>query len=315
MQGTDGNLYGTTSGGGPHGYCGYPIPVGGTVFKITPAGILTTLYSFCSTTNCTDGDGPYGELVQATDGNFYGTTNGGGGHGYCGGLGCGTVFEITHAGTLTTLYELLLSSRIALMAYFLTQAVCRKMNGNFYGITYQGGANGSGTVFSLSVNLQSHSLQFVPVTPCRLVDTRNPDGEFGGPPIQGGTFRNFPIPDNLNCGIPNTAGAYSLNVTVVPHESLGYLTIWPAGQQQPLVSTLNSLDGRVKANAAIVLAGGNGAVSVFASDTTDVVLDIDGYFTPAGSTTLTFYPLSPCRVADTRNPDGWLGGPYLQGWS
>ncbi len=154
-----------------------------------------------------------------------------------------------------------------------------------------------------TVSVITAALQFIAVTPC----------EFGGPPIQGGTFRNFPIPDNLNCGIPNAAGAYSLNVTVVPHEPLGYLTIWPAGQPQPLVSTLNSLDGRVKANAAIVPAGDNGAVSVFASNTTDVVLDIDGYFTPAGNSTLTFYPLSPCRVADTRNPNGWLGGPYLQG--
>ena len=64
---------------------------------------------------------------------------------------------------------------------------------------------------------------------------------------------------------------------------------------------MNSLDGRVKANAAIVPAGANGAVSVFASNTTNVVLDIDGYFAPVGGSTLAFYPLPPCRVADTRN--------------
>jgi hypothetical protein len=157
------------------------------------------------------------------------------------------------------------------------------------------------------------ALQFVPVMPCRVVDTRNPDGEFGGPPIQGGTYRSFPLPDNPNCGIPATAAAYSLNVTVVPQGILGYLTVWPTGQPQPVVSTMNSLDGRIKANAAIVPAGSGEAVSVYVTDTTNVVLDIDGYFAPVGSSTLAFYPLSPCRVADTRNADGPLGGPYLAG--
>jgi len=159
----------------------------------------------------------------------------------------------------------------------------------------------------------SPPLQFVAVAPCRVVDTRNADGEFGGPSIQGGTYRNFAIPDNQSCGIPNTAAAYSLNVTVVPHEPLGYLTVWPTGEEQPTVSTLNSLDGRVKANAAIVPAGTSEAVSVFASNTTDVVLDVDGYFAPVSGSTLAFYPLTPCRVADTRNLNGPLGGPYLGG--
>lgn len=73
--------------------------------------------------------------------------------------------------------------------------------------------------------------------------------------------------------------ACSLNVTVVPAKSLGYLTIWPAGQPQPFVSTLNSWDGRVAANAAIVPAGQNGAVSVYVTDDAQVVLDLNGYFT------------------------------------
>ena len=155
--------------------------------------------------------------------------------------------------------------------------------------------------------------QFVPVTPCRVVDTRNPDGTFGGPPIQGGTSRSFPIPQG-SCNIPSTAADYSLNVTVVPHEPLGFLTIWPSGETQPTVSLMNSTDGRVKADAAIVPAGiPNGSVSVYVSDTSDVVLDIDGYFTSPGGSTLTFYPLTPCRVVDTRGADGPLGGPYLSG--
>lgn len=155
------------------------------------------------------------------------------------------------------------------------------------------------------------ALQFVTVTPCRVVDTRNPKGPFGGPPISGGTERDFPLP-NGSCGIPSNAAAYSLNVTVVPQGRLGYLTVWPTGENQPVVSTMNS-DGRTKANAAIVPTGTNGAVSVYASNTTNVILDIDGYFVPVGNSTLTFYPVTPCRVFDTRNPKGPLGGPYLQG--
>ena len=76
---------------------------------------------------------------------------------------------------------------------------------------------------------------------------------------------------------------------------------------------MNSPDGRTKANAAIVPAGAGGSVSVYVSDTTNLVLDIDGYFAPVGSSTLAFYALAPCRVIDTRDSDGPLGGPYLNG--
>jgi len=157
----------------------------------------------------------------------------------------------------------------------------------------------------------SSATQFVPVTPCRIVDTRNPDGPFGGPAVAGGTSRDFAIP-NSACGIPSTAAGYSMNVAVVPRRALGYLTLWPSGQSQPLVATLNSIDGRVKSNAAIVPAGANGAVTVFATDTTDVVLDVNGYFVAGSSpTALAFYSLTPCRIADTRNATAPLGGPSL----
>ena len=156
-------------------------------------------------------------------------------------------------------------------------------------------------------------LQFVPVTPCRVVDTRNPNGVFGGPPIQGGAQpRAFPLPQGP-CNIPSTAIAYALNATVVPHGPLGYLTILPAGELVPTTSTLNSLDGRLKADAAIVQGGVNAAVSVYASNTTDLILDINGYFVSSSGSTLAFFPLTPCRVADTRKPVGDLGGPPLSG--
>src|SRR5208283_3260829 len=132
----------------------------------------------------------------------------------------------------------------------------------------------------------------------RLLDTRT---GYGGP-IQGGTSEPFNLPQlalEQGCADLSTAAAYSLNVTVVPPGPLGYLTIWPTGETQPVVSTLNSLDGRVKANAAIVPASNN-AVSVFVSNNTDLVIDINGYFAPAGLNGLSLYPVAPCRVLDTR---------------
>jgi len=161
----------------------------------------------------------------------------------------------------------------------------------------------------------ANPLQFVPAPPCRVVDTRQPEGPYGGPYLSGGQSRSFAISLG-SCNIPTAAVAYSLNVTVAPHTgNLGYLTIWPMAEAQPVVSTLNSPDGRVKANAAIVPAGAGGAVSVYASDATDVILDINGYFeSPAAQTLmLQFYPLPLCRVLDTRGPTGVFGGPYLYG--
>jgi hypothetical protein len=152
------------------------------------------------------------------------------------------------------------------------------------------------------------ALQLVPVSPCRLVDTRPQYG--GNGPILGGNFQSFILTGK--CNIPATAAAFSLNVAVVPQGPLGYLTIWPTGGPQPVVSTLNSLDGRIKANAAIIGAGTGGAVSVYVTNTTNVVLDIDAYFTPAVDSALAFYPLTPCRIADTR-PERGGGGPIPGG--
>jgi len=141
VQGTDGNLYGTTNEGGANG--------GGTVFKITASGTLTTLYSFCSQTSCTDGAYPVAALVQAADGNFYGTTAGGGANGQ------GTVFKITHNGTLTTLYNFCSQSG-CMDGEEPTAALVQATNGNFYGTTQSGGVInstcpfGCGTVFKIT---------------------------------------------------------------------------------------------------------------------------------------------------------------------
>jgi uncharacterized repeat protein (TIGR03803 family) len=241
-------------------------------------------------------------------GNLYGTTQ-------CDGANSlGNVFKMTKSGeswTYTSLHDFSGGSNDG---QFPASNVTVDLSGNLYGTAFSGGTGaactgGCGVVWEIAVGPG----QFVPATPCRLVDTR------GGGPIQGGTFETFNLPQlasGKGCADLSSAAAYSLNVTVVPQGPLGYLTIWPAGTIQPNVSTLNSYDGRVKAVAAIVPAGASGAVSVYVTNTTDVILDIDGYFAAPSQQTLQFYPLPPCRVADTRNSTDFaqsLGAPYLMG--
>jgi len=135
LRGPDGNFYGTTAFGGAHG--------DGTIFRVTPSGVLTTLYSLCSQSRCTDGEFPYAGLAQAIDGDFYGTTYSGGA------TGVGTVFKITPSGTLTTLYS------------FCTRTACtdgknpyaglvRGTDGEFYGTTSQGEGYTHGTIFKIT---------------------------------------------------------------------------------------------------------------------------------------------------------------------
>jgi hypothetical protein len=180
-------------------------------------------------------------------------------------------------------------------------------------VSVLGGGSAPASASDPTIVSPQNTLHFVPVVPCRIADTRASNGPFGGPALAGGSTRAFIIPNSV-CRIPVMAQAYSVNVTVAPSGSLGFVTVWPAGQPQPVASTLNSLDGRVKSNAAIVRAGTGGAISVFASNATDLVLDINGYFVAAGEiTSLAFYPIAPCRIADTRKPAAPLGGPSLIG--
>jgi len=133
VQATDGNLYGTTPNGG------YKIGVG-TVFKITPSGTLTTLYTFCPLGgNCLHGYNPFAGLIQATDGNFYGTTYAGGAN------AAGTVFKITPTGTLTTLHIFASTDGDGPYA-----SLIQATDGNFYSTTYAGGTNGYGTIFKMT---------------------------------------------------------------------------------------------------------------------------------------------------------------------
>ena len=125
----------------------------------------------------------------------------------------------------------------------------------------------------------------------------------GGPFLQARQERDFPILESSCIPSGVTPAAYSFNVTAVPHpahQRLGYLTVWPAGVQQPVVSTLNNPTGTIVANAAIVPAGTNGAIAVFPNNTTDLLIDVNGYFGTPGSGGLSLHPTAPCRVIDTR---------------
>lgn len=140
IQATDGNFYGTTSYGGPNGYAN------GTVFQIKPDGTFTTIYNFCSLPNCTDGAGPIAGLIEATNGNLYGTASVGGD------FGAGTIFEISPQGEVTTLHS------------FCSQPSCtdgeipsgnllQATTGKFYGMTQLGGTSVYGTVYSFDIGL------------------------------------------------------------------------------------------------------------------------------------------------------------------
>jgi uncharacterized repeat protein (TIGR03803 family) len=129
VQGVDGNFYGTTAFGGTNGY--------GTVFKITPSGNETVLYSFAGGS---DGAAPWAGLLLGNDGSFYGTTNGGGTAGY------GTVFKITPSGT-----ENVLDFFTGTDGEGPWSSVLQGSDGNLYGTTYYGGTNGNGTVFKITL--------------------------------------------------------------------------------------------------------------------------------------------------------------------
>ena len=102
-----------------------------------------------------------------------------------------------------------------------------------------------------------------------------------------------------SCNIPSSAAAYSLNFSVVPHGPLFYMTVWPTGETRPTVSTLNDIPGQIIANAAIVVAGTSGEVSVYPTNDTDLIIDINGYFAPAGTGGLSLYA---CSLAGSSTP-------------
>lgn len=147
-------------------------------------------------------------------------------------------------------------------------------------------------------------LPFVGTNPCRIADTRDAGfpGAYGPPSLAAGVPRNFPLAGQ--CGIPLSAGAMSLNITVTNTLGPGFILIYPQGGAQPVVSTLNYIAGQTVANAAIVPLGTGGGVTVIAGVSgTDLIIDTNGYYggSVQASVTGSCNPGSSIRVI---NADG-----------
>ena len=183
--GADGNFYGTTESGGIfNGDAGCPNGCG-TVFKISPAGQFTSLYKFCSTTdingNCTDGIIPASGMIQATNGNFYGTTL------YGGTSGWGNIFQITPSGVLTSMYSFCSQTNCADGGLAPNEPFILGADGNLYSTTYSRGVNGGGTFFRFTPKGQLttlYSFCFSLKTPC-------PDGSSPHGSLAQGSDGNF----------------------------------------------------------------------------------------------------------------------------
>lgn len=171
IQGTDGNLYGTTATGGAGGY--------GTAFSITPSGKVTVLHSF---DYVDDGfPGPY-QLLQARDGNFYGVSPDGVGTGCIG--GCGSVFRVSPKGDFKTLYKFCALANCA-DGYAPEGALTQGSDGNLYGSNVIDDVNGGGTIFKLTLEGQLTTLySFCSVGDCL-------DGDFPGSGVVQGTDGNL----------------------------------------------------------------------------------------------------------------------------
>ncbi len=219
IQATDGNLYGTTVGGGANSY--------GTVFRITLSGALTTLYSFCSQQpDCSDGSEPLAPVIQGSDGSFYGTTSSGGTDYY------GTVFSITPSGTLTILHRFSGYTDGAGPYAGLIQAT----DGNFYGTTLVGGTYWGGTVFRITPEGTLETLyNFCPQPP------ECPDGAYPYSGLVQG-------PDGALYGTTAEGGAYANNGTVFKITLRGALTT---------LHSFDSIDGTYPWGSLIEATYGN----------------------------------------------------------
>jgi len=277
VQGTNGNLYGTTFYGGPGNY--------GTVFEVTTAGKLTTIYSFCSVASCADGTQPEGGLLLASNGSFYGVTNTGGAY------GLGTVFKITAAGKLTTLH-----SFNSTEGDVPTAGLIQATDGNFYGTTISGGAYGQGAAFEITASGTFTTLHSFCGGFC--VDGASPmsgliqaaDGNFYGTAYDGG-------PSNNNVCYPYSGGGTAFQLT-----SSGTLTT--------LVPEFCQPNGFYPNSAPVQAANGNfyGTTAVGGDGTTNIGYGTVYEMTTTGSLTWLYSFCLQTACADGSNPQALILG-------
>jgi uncharacterized repeat protein (TIGR03803 family) len=217
---TDGNFYGTTHNDGGANNAG-------TVFKMTIGGKLTTLYTFCSQTACADGEAPEGALVQASNGNFYGTTYNGGAYGY------GTIFEITQSGTFKTLYSFCARTNCNDGGQ-PTSGLVQGTDGNLYGTTYYYGSHRAGTAYEITT-AGKFKLLYTFCAQANCADGSNP---FGG--LVQGLNGNFYGTTNVG-GIDNYGTVFELTTA-------GVLTT---------LHTFDDTDGGYPTSAPILASDGN----------------------------------------------------------
>jgi 5-hydroxyisourate hydrolase-like protein (transthyretin family) len=138
------------------------------------------------------------------------------------------------------------------------------------------GATTTGIDFALAPN---PGLDFYTLTPCRVVDTRDPNGPLGGPILEAGSARSFTVA-GPKCGIPATAKAVSVNVTVTGATQNGNVRLYPAGTPTPTTSTINYVAGVTRANNATIALNASGETAVLASPSGSVhfILDVNGYY-------------------------------------
>jgi uncharacterized repeat protein (TIGR03803 family) len=267
VQGTNGNFYGTTFEGGTNGE--------GTVFEITPAGTLTTLYNFCSQPKCYDGAGPSG-LILATNGNLYGITSS------MEVINLGTIFEITPEGTFTTIYHF--CPQFGCDDGMYPSSLLQASNGNFYGTTSNGGVYGTGTVFEVTAKGELttlHTFNFADGTyPSGLVQATN--GNLYGTTLEGGSVN----------GCSGSAGCGTV------------FEMTPAGKLTTIYifCSQSCHDGALPAGGLIQASNGNIYGTTTAGGGGGTVFEI----TPAGKLTA-FY--SFCS-GQTKCTDGTGGPPY-----
>jgi uncharacterized repeat protein (TIGR03803 family) len=270
-EGADGNFYGTTVAGGTSAVCAGLYNGGcGTVFQLTPAGKLTTLYNLCSVSNCLDGLSPYGTIMQATDGNLYGTALEGGTLGY------GTLFQVTTGGAFSVLHNFDRDN-----GGYPYAGLMQATNGILYGTTFYGGSAGScnygcGSIYSLDMGLSP------------FVQAVTYSGKVGATIefLGQGFSKSSTVSFNGTSAIPSVKGGTYLTVKVPSGATTGVVTITTSGgtltsnkifRVVPQITTFSPISGPVGTSVVITGQTFTGATTVTFGGIKATSFTVDSY--------------------------------------